>query len=569
MTRCADITPCFVLYICLPECILARLLTLRSTPQPCAPCPSQPPAPRPLCPFQTPLPRLSLPFPVPSPPQLREKYGIPDAAVLPFDPIPIIDIPGFGTTAALKVCDDLKIRSQNDKALLAEAKDRVYMAGFYQGTMLVGKYAGRKVCDAKALVRADMMAEGHAAVYREPESEVISRSGDECVVAMVDQWYLTYGEDEWRSAVEAWVKSPHFRAYSEKTQASFESTIAWLKEWACSRSFGLGTRVPWDATFLIESLSDSTIYMAYYTVAHLLQGGDIDPATNAAPGPAGIKAEDLTDAVWDYVFLDGGATAGADATPLAADCPIPRATLDAMRREFEYWYPMDLRVSGKDLIGNHLTMSLYNHAAIWQNAVPGSDAAAAAAAEAAPAAAGAGAAAPAAPAGRLPRADRMPQSFFCNGHVQVDGEKMAKQRGNFLVLEEAIERWGADATRIALADAGDGLEDANFERDSADNTILRLTNEEDLIKEFLTEEAGGKLRGGALNFPDAVFEARINTAIASAEAAYEGMRFRDALQLGFYLLQKDRDTYRDMCIKVGVVSGGAVLWRRGVTKDGV
>lgn len=36
-----------------------------------------------------------------------------------------------------------------------------------------------------------------------------------------------------------------------------------------------------------------------------------------------------------------------------------------MRNEFEYWYPMDLRVSGKDLIPNHLTMSLYNHAAIW------------------------------------------------------------------------------------------------------------------------------------------------------------------------------------------------------------
>ena len=38
-----------------------------------------------------------------------------------------------------------------------------------------------------------------------------------------------------------------------------------------------------------------------------------------------------------------------------------------MRSEFQYWYPMDLRVSGKDLIGNHLTMCLYNHAAIWPN----------------------------------------------------------------------------------------------------------------------------------------------------------------------------------------------------------
>lgn len=34
-----------------------------------------------------------------------------------------------------------------------------------------------------------------------------------------------------------------------------------------------GTKLPWDPQYLIESLSDSTIYMSYYTVAHLLQGG--------------------------------------------------------------------------------------------------------------------------------------------------------------------------------------------------------------------------------------------------------------------------------------------------------
>lgn len=38
----------------------------------------------------------------------------------------------------------------------------------------------------------------------------------------------------------------------------------------------VGTKLPWDEQWLIESLSDSTIYMAYYTVAHLLQGGTFD-----------------------------------------------------------------------------------------------------------------------------------------------------------------------------------------------------------------------------------------------------------------------------------------------------
>jgi hypothetical protein len=63
--------------------------------------------------------------------------------------------------------------------------------------------------------------------------------------------------------------------YHEDTRKGFEYTLGWLRQWACSRSFGLGTRLPWDPVFLIESLSDSTIYMAYYTVAHVLQQGDM------------------------------------------------------------------------------------------------------------------------------------------------------------------------------------------------------------------------------------------------------------------------------------------------------
>ena len=47
-----------------------------------------------------------------------------------------------------------------------------------------------------------------------------------------------------------------------------------------------GTRLPWDEQYLIESLSDSTIYMSYYTVAHLLQGGVFD---GSAGSPLGIR----------------------------------------------------------------------------------------------------------------------------------------------------------------------------------------------------------------------------------------------------------------------------------------
>lgn len=47
--------------------------------------------------------------------------------------VPIIEIPGYGSLSAPLVCDELKIQSQNDREKLAEAKEKVYLKGFYEG----------------------------------------------------------------------------------------------------------------------------------------------------------------------------------------------------------------------------------------------------------------------------------------------------------------------------------------------------------------------------------------------------------------------------------------------------
>ena len=43
---------------------------------------------------------------------LREKYNITEEMVLPFEPIPIINIPGLGDMAAKTVCEKGKMTAQ-------------------------------------------------------------------------------------------------------------------------------------------------------------------------------------------------------------------------------------------------------------------------------------------------------------------------------------------------------------------------------------------------------------------------------------------------------------------------
>ena len=61
---------------------------------------------------------------------------------------------------------------------MTEAKDKVYMKGFYDGVMLIGVGQNMKVQEAKPLVKKYMLDNNMAAPYYEPEGEVVSRSDD-------------------------------------------------------------------------------------------------------------------------------------------------------------------------------------------------------------------------------------------------------------------------------------------------------------------------------------------------------------------------------------------------------
>ena len=389
---------------------------------------------------------------------------------------PIIETPSYGNLTAKFLVETMKINSPKDAKQLAEAKDLAYKEGYYKGTMLIGDFKGQPVEVAKPKVKEALIKSGQAFEYAEPNGHVLSRSGDECVVAYLGQWFLNYGENdpEWRQTTLDYV-SNDLESYSPETRNGFRKNLEWLNRWACARTYGLGSKLPWDPKFLVESLSDSTIYMSYYTISHFLHSDNF----GTKPGKFKIKPEQMIDEVWDYIFCRRELN-----DDLLKDCGIPRTELESMRREFEYWYPLDMRVSGKDLIPNHLTFFLYVHLALF------------------------------------PR-EFWPRGIRANGHLLLNGDKMSKSTGNFLTLNDAVNKYGADATRIAMADAGDGVEDPNFEETVANSSILRLFTLKEWIEDVVKDSS---LRTSASNgFWDKLFENEMNALVLEAKQHYEAL----------------------------------------------
>ncbi|KAL5109316.1 Leucine--tRNA ligase cytoplasmic [Taenia crassiceps] len=443
---------------------------------------------------------------------LREKYNIADEMVLPYEMVEIIETPGLGKLAAPKVVEEMKVTSQNDRDKLQEAKGKIYKLGFYDGVLLMGTHAGEKIQNARKLIQQELIEENLALIYYEPEKPVVTRSGDDAVVSLCNQWYLDYGNKDWKAKTRQALAAVNM---PDEARNNIDATLRWLQEHACSRTYGLGTCLPWDGKWIIESLSDSTIYMAYQTIAHLLHGGSLDGTTR---GSLNIYPEHMTPGVWDYVFLGKG-----DPTELASEryTTVTVASLQRLRNEFLHWYPVDLHVSGKDLLPNHLTYYLYNHVAMW------------------------------------PEEPRLwPKGIRTNGLLLLNSEKMSKSTGNFLTLSDAIDKYSADGLRLALADAGDTLEDANMEESMAEAGLLRLYSLYEWITttiQALKNPTAAGFRTGALHLhADKVFENDLRRTVVAADEHYSAQNYKEALRVVFYEFIACKDRYREVCQKRGM-----------------
>jgi leucyl-tRNA synthetase len=260
-------------------------------------------------------------------------YGIDPDRVRDIDPVPILEIDDYGEVPARDAVEAAGIDSSTDPALVGVTQD-LYQSEFHRGRLLepYGEFAGETVADVRETFRDHHGERGNFDRMYEFTEPVVCRCGGDVEVAQQDTWFLRYNDDEWRELAHEVADS--IDAVPENTREQYHHTVDWLEEWPCIRDYGLGTRLPWDEEFVIEPLSDSTIYMSYYTIAHRIRD---------------VPVEELDQEFFDTLLLGEGSDERAE----------------TLREEFEHWYPVDVRFSANDLVNNHLTFFQYHHAELF------------------------------------------------------------------------------------------------------------------------------------------------------------------------------------------------------------
>jgi len=398
-------------------------------------------------------------------------------------PISIIETEDFGEIPAKEAVEKFGIVNQNDPKL-EEATKEVYGKEFYGGKLKENteKFAGIKVAYAKDTIKEWLIENKFADILLElTNTPVKCRCGAECVVKVLNnQWFLNYKDKEWKEKASQCFDSMNI--LPNEIRGEFNYVIGWLRERACARQHGLGTKLPWDKDWIVESLSDSVIYMAYYTVSKFVNDNQ-------------LSADNLTDEFFDYVFLSKGEVAKvAEITKISSDI------IDKIKKEFDYFYPVDSRHSGRDLVPNHLTFFVLNHVAIFPE-------------------------------------KNWPKEIVVNGSVLMDGSKMSKSMGNIIPLRKAITQYGADPIRLAIIISAELLQDADFNMESVSGIQGKL---EGLLEEC-SRLKPGKLE--KLEPEDIWIKSKTQSLILQVTQAIEKMRLREALHDILYSFEGDLAWY--------------------------
>lgn len=405
-------------------------------------------------------------------------------------------------TPAELIIKEFGITDQSDRNL-EKATTKLYSEEFYSGILLpnTDNFTGLTVRDARSKVGEVLKTKGLVgAMYELTNKPIKCRCGSPCVVKLLtDQWFINYQDSYWKKLAHECIDS--MSILPEEIRSEFNYVIDWLKQRACARKLGLGTKLPWDKNWIVESLSDSVIYMVYYIISRYV--------TNI-PGrssPENVNASQLTDEFFNYVVLGNG-----EPQEIERSTNISMATLAKIRKDFLYFYPVDSRHSGRDLVPNHLSFFVFNHVAIFER-------------------------------------NMWPKQIVVNGSVLMQGKKMSKSLGNIIPLRSAIKSYGADPLRLAMLSSSELLQDADFSYELVKSVRAKLFAIYDEIMGYVSSTGSAVVNTAIddlkkMDFEDKWLLSKLQGDISEVTKSLEQLRVRESLQIILYSMDKDLQWYR-------------------------
>ena len=396
---------------------------------------------------------------------------------------------------------------------LEKATSEVYHLEYYQGKMLpnTGKYSGLDVQLAKEEIKNYLLSTKNLAeiFYEFINKPIKCRCGNECVVKLLnDQWFINYRDKEWKHKVHNYIDE--LSIIPEDLRQEFHNVVDWLKERACARKSGLGTKLPWDHEWIIESLSDSVIYMAYYIISKFI---------NEQKYSMKKSLNNINESFFDYILLGIG-----NVQDISKNCNLSISLIQEIRNEFIYFYPVDSRHSGRDLVPNHLSFFIFNHIAIFEKKF-------------------------------------WPHQIVVNGSVLMEGKKMSKSLGNIIPLRRAIQDYGADTIRLAILISSELLQDADFSFDTARSIRIKLFEFYTLSQQILNSNFYNKVSNPNLSLDELLYLdiseneyslqledrwliSKLQRLINNVTRSLETLRIREALHNILYVFDQHINWYK-------------------------
>ncbi len=365
---------------------------------------------------------------------------------MPVEPIVIIDIEGY-TIPAKEIVEKMGIKSQEDVEKLEEATQIIYKEEFHKGVMNenCNGYAGMPVNDAKERIKEEMLTSNLASIMREFSKKVVCRCGEEVVIKRIpNQWFIKYSDEELTEKSKEWVEKMNI--YPKEYKEELPKILEWYGDRACIRQGSwLGTPFPFDESWVIEPISDSTIYPAYYVISKYVNEGK-------------IKEEEMDDDFFNFIFLGKG--------------KAKNEIWEEIRREFDYWYPVDINLGGKEHKTVHFPVFIMNHVAIFPQKY-------------------------------------WPRGIFAHWWVtQKAGMKISKSKGGAKPIPDAAQRYGVDSLRLYYAHIGSPFVDIEWDDEAVEQykkriirlwglfeELLGIKGEGDKIDEWLVAAFNEKLKG--------------------------------------------------------------------------